>query len=85
MPAQDRLTLAFNAQMEYLRHSSRLSRNSLYPDEDLEAIMTNHELSGIANWMDLDDDDCQNSYKNEFELDGNFVVTRSGIMELYES
>lgn len=58
MPAQDRLTLAFQAQMASMRRSSRFSRNSLYPDEDLEDIMTNHEISGIANWLDLEDIEC---------------------------
>ena len=71
-------------QMESMRRSSRLSRNSLYPDEDLEGIMTNHEISGIVNWLDLEEVDCQSMFKNEWELDGNFAITRSGIMEMYE-
>ena len=48
-------------------------------------LMTNHEISGVQNWQDLEEEDCDESFKNDFELSVGFRVTRSRILHLYES
>ena len=47
--------------------------------------MSNHEFSGVAGWFDLEELDCAEIYKNEFEVETNFSVTKSSVLELYES
>ena len=44
---------------------------------------SNHEISGIQDWHDLEEVQCSPAYKNEFEM--NFSVTKSSIIALYES
>lgn len=46
---------------------------------------SNHEISGIQDWYDLEDIECASAYKNEFEIESGFTVTRSAVIELYES
>ena len=46
---------------------------------------SNHELTGIQNWNDLEDIECSAAYKNEFEIEGDFTVNRSNIIDLYET
>ena len=46
---------------------------------------SNHELSGIQDWCDLGDElECAPAYKNEFELEAGFSVTRRSIIDIYE-
>ena len=47
--------------------------------------MSNHEFSGVAGWFDLEELDCAEAYKNDFETEANFAVTRSSILRLYEN
>ena len=47
--------------------------------------MSNHEFSGVQGWDDLEELDCAETYKNEFEIESNFAVTRSSILGLYEN
>ncbi len=37
------------------------------PNEEIVASHSNHEITGIQNWMDLGDVDCDLLYKNEYE------------------
>ena len=55
------------------------------PVEAVMCTLSNHELSGLQNWYDLDDVDCGAQYKNEFEAEAHFEVTKASILELYES
>ena len=60
--------------------------NLLYPPpSDHLKSMSNHEFSGVAGWFDLEELDCAETYKNEFEIESNFAVTRSSILRLYEN
>ena len=47
--------------------------------------MSNHEFSGVAGWDDLEELDCVEAYKNDFEIEADFAVTRSSILNLYET
>ena len=47
--------------------------------------MSNHEFSGVSNWSDLEEADCQLRYKNEYEMEAGFLVTKSSILDLYET
>ena len=38
------------------------------PAEELNG-MSNHEFSGVSGWIDLEDQDCQLRYKNEYEVE----------------
>ena len=50
-------------------------------------FMSNHELSGIAGWFDLGDDEtCSAAYKNECEMDAEgFSLTKTKILDLFNS
>ena len=45
--------------------------------------MSNHEFSGVSGWFDLEDQDCQLRYKNEYEVEAGFQCTKSNILALY--
>jgi len=55
------------------------------PVDEIIASLSNHELTGIQNWYDLEQVDCEAKYKNEFEEASNFSVTKQSIVELYET
>lgn len=55
------------------------------PNEEIVASLSNHEITGIQNWMDLGDDDCDPRYKNEFETNMEFKVTKTNVLDLYET
>lgn len=46
-------------------------------------LMSNHELTGILNWHDLEELECSNSYKNEYELAGGLSLARSNIIDFF--
>ena len=55
------------------------------PVDEIIASLSNHELTGVQNWFDLEEVDFADQYKNEFELKSNFPVTKQSIVELYEN
>jgi len=64
----------------------KVSQKMHYPPSDeIVASLSNHEITGIQNWDDLAEVDCDISYKNEFEIETKFKVTKSNILELYEN
>jgi len=42
------------------------------PLEEVTASLSNHELTGIQNWYDLEEVDCEMHYKNDFETEAGF-------------
>ena len=55
------------------------------PNDIIVASHSNHEITGIQNWMDLEEMDCDAAYKNEFETAMDFKLTKTLIMNLYET
>ena len=55
------------------------------PETQIMASLSNHELTGVQNWGDLGDQDCEGRFKNEFEAAVGFPITSSSVLELYEN
>lgn len=80
------MTLLYEAQKKRAEEMLRGSHKMHYPPVDaIIASLSNHELTGIQNWFDLEQVDCHDMYKNEFELERNFTVTKANILEIYET
>ena len=79
---------AMSEHEQFSEHNARQegTANLVYPPpSDHLKSMSNHEFSGVAGWFDLEELDCAEAYKNDFETEANFAVTRSSILRLYEN
>ena len=68
---------------ERLRSSS--PKKHYPPETEIIASLSNHELTGVQNWGDLGDIDCEERYKNEFEAAVGFPINKNSVIEFYEN
>ena len=73
----------FRAQMEREMVEQKTSKNMHYPPETYIRTWSNHEVSGVQNWQDLENFDCPVNYKNDYEVEAGFNVTKSFVVDLY--
>ena len=83
----DRMTQHFRAQVAMEQQNAAGSGSRAMSEQAPLYFMTNHELSGIAGWYDLGDEEtCSAAYKNEYEYHAeDFALTKSKIIDLYLS
>jgi len=55
------------------------------PADEIFVSFSIHEISGVQNWEDLNNIDCSADYKNDFELAAGFSLTKTSILDLYET
>ena len=50
----------------------------------LEIRISNDQIFGIENYMELEDIECEAKYKNEHEVNGSLALKRSNLMAFYK-
>jgi len=80
------MTMMYEAQKKRTDDRALVSHKMHYPPVDeIFGSLSNHELSGVQNWFDLEDRDCEEQYKNKFETAAGFSITKESIVELYRN
>ena len=80
------MTLHYQAQRMREQELEQAQFDAGFPPQlAINVSGSNHEISGIQDWNDLENIECAESYKNEFEIEADFSVTRSNIVDLYET